>query len=308
MESCYTFHLAIDFWERMLLSLASNRQLKRKNPTLKQSPAEGRSTVEEHLSHLVQSCKEHGNPIAPTAPLVALSCRNVLANLRCGAWIKGRTTGFLTVIEEESARARRPYHALGLKNGRLVIEEFIPRPDTLNSFEWLVTGVPVWWDGEPVFQRILTEAADPSHVFHLPRGHHPLATKETISRWQRLHRRFLDLVNSPLDEAFREMRKSALGLKRENNYLHNVVGVTADGRLRVLVGNGRLERLGKRIAECGVKRAIVVDNGGSTSVFYFPRGFRHRAIQLVAAPNYRPMGTALLIVVRPDQVSRSNLE
>jgi hypothetical protein len=299
LECRQCLSLEIDSFDAMHLSMAAGHPLRSKDAALNPEMSEGRLTVREHLSHLVDSCMQQGDPIDPEAPLLAVSCRNVLANPRCGAWNKGRTPRFLTVSEEDPERAQRPYHVLGLKGGQVVIEELVPRRRALNSFEWMVSGVPVWWDGQRVFPRMLPEVADLSHVFRLPRGQHPLATQETISRWRRLRRIFWDLIASPREVTFAEMRRETRGLEREDDYLHNIIGVTPQGQLRVLVANGRLERLGQRLAASGARRALMVDNGGSSSVFWFRRGYRQRPIQLIAAPNYRPRGTVFLFVVRP---------
>jgi hypothetical protein len=94
------------------------------------------------------------------------------------------------------------------------------------------------------------------------------------------------------------MRKEARGMVREDEYLHNVVGLTADRKMCVLIANGRLEHLGREIAKHGAQRAIMVDNGGSSTVFHFPKGFTQPPTQLVAGLNFRPSGTAFLVVVQ----------
>lgn len=293
------FFLATDSFERTFLSLASAQPVERKDPSLTNQLLAGRITVEEHILQLVETCERQGHPIDPAAPLLAVSCRNVLANARCGAWVRGQTASFITIAGESPQRAQRPYHVLGLKKQGLAMEEFLPHRDAVASFDWMISGVPVWWDGEPVFPRILTEASDPAHVFKLPRGGHPLATEQTAARWRRLEERFRSLIDSPREHAFAEMLKETVGLEREDDYLHNVIGITPDGQLRVLVANGRLESLGDQMAASGVRRALMVDNGGSSTVFFFPDGFRQKYIQLVAGLNYRPSGTAFLVLVQP---------
>ena len=86
-------------------------------------------------------------------------------------------------------------------------------------------------------------------------------------------------------------------LVREDFGLHNVLGVDGNGRLLQLIANGRLESLGKQIKALGATRAICVDNSGSSVVRYRPADAAGSPwIQLFAAPNHRPPGTAYLLL------------
>lgn len=264
-------------------------------------------------------------------PLMLISVRNVLSNLRCLGYIKGKTEKPLGVDEEykllnelltqnknsnssENSNSR-PYHILGEKNGKFIIEEWKPHGNL--DFSWFISGVPVLWEDEEynIYQRIVTEAADHSHVWHLPRKHHPEINDTAITHWQQLQEIFTKTLMAPREEAYLELEKYAKKnkLKREENYLHNILGVDEKGKLCQLVEVGKLEDLGQKIKNLGVRRAICVDNGGSVTTIFYPKGLITGALTenyfpLVAAPNHRIPGTAYLIFELEEDSKFSFLE
>ncbi|MHA2053123.1 MAG: hypothetical protein ACW99F_05925 [Candidatus Hodarchaeales archaeon] len=249
-------------------------------------------------------------------PLLIISVRNVLANLRCIAYLKGITQKPISVAEESKLfdlsrngnfPSNRPYHILGEKNDRLVIEEWEPKQ--LPDYTWFLSGIPVLWDDkdeEKLYQKIVTEAADHSHVWHIPRGNHPEATDKVKSQWQYLQKLFYQSLAASRSKAFRQLEGYAKKqrLIRENAYLHNILGLDEDGNLRQLIGLGKLENLGQKIKNRGVRRALCVDNGGSISVEFYQNGLSGARdgdyLILVAAPNHRFPGTSYLIVELKD--------
>jgi hypothetical protein len=275
------------------LSLATHIPLAHKDQSRECNIDRGRLTVQQHFERIF--C-EAGLPTSGKA-VMAVSCRNALSNFRCGAWVRGVTPKLLTVQDEDCSKSRRPYHFLGFKDGRFAIDEGFADTACLERFDWAVSGVPVYWDGEAVYDRMLAEISDFSHVFKLPRGADPSATEESLSRWRHLQQVATECLYLPRSEAVRRIRQKTEGMIRQDAYLHNCAGVTPEGQLVIVIANGRLERIGEQLADLGATRAIVLDNGGSSSVFYFRNGADASGVQLVGAPNFRPAGTAYFFAV-----------
>lgn len=172
-----------------------------------------------------------------------------------------------------------------------------------------LSGVPVLWDDEDeeqLFRRLVSEAADPAHIWHLPRGGHPEASQTSVQQWRELHELFTSSLTLDRDNATGTLIAYAesRGLKREDEYLHNIPGVDDKSQLCQYIACGRLESLGRRIRrQFGVRRALCVDNGGSIELRFYPCGSGGFPVQLFAAPNFRPAGMAYLAIVLPDHSS-----
>ena len=175
-----------------------------------------------------------------------------------------------------------------------------------NDYSWFISGVPVLWDNEEqqsIYKKIVTEASDHSHVWHLPRGDHPDSNETSRNHWIRLHEIFTETLFSSRHEAFKKLGEYAdkNNLKREDKYLHHILGIDEKQNLYQLIDTGSLESLGQQIKARGAKRAICVDNSGSVSVWYCPEGFsgaktNNNIYACAAAPNHRLPGTAYLII------------
>src|SRR5207237_3802675 len=122
--------------------------------------------------------------------------RNVLSNLRCIGYSAalcardGLPPGTVAAVAEEHERPGRPYHVIRRAGGALRVDEFAPAGSLrdpqpgLADADWLVSGTPVLWDCDPdeLFERMVTDAADHSHVWRLPRGTNPDAPDETSAQ------------------------------------------------------------------------------------------------------------------------------
>ena len=286
------------------LSLASNHSIASKDPTFEVRVDRGRLSGFEHYEKLLAELDRVGESIPAGNAVLAISCRNVLANFRCGAWVRGVTPSFLTVQHEDASRSARPYHLLAFRNGRFSIDEAFPQRSYLDKCHWAISGVPIYWDGEDVTDRMLAEMADFSHLFKLPRGADPSVTAESVERWRFLREVVKQCLYLPRAEAARRFRDVTAGLAVQRTYLHNCAGVTEDGKLIVIIANASLMEIAAKLADLGATRAIVLDNGGSSSIFYFRNTDVDRGVQLVAGPNFRPAGTAYLFaVLKGDQYS-----
>lgn len=278
------------------LSIAEYSSIEKKNLTETAHTKSGRLSIPEHILKL----KTEGILRDTKTPILALSCRNVLANLRCIGFIKGNEN--IACVKEEK-ESERPYFILGQKkDGSLSIDKLINTKENRNSFDWFLSGIPVLWESfseEELFKSIVTEAADHSHVWKIYRGNHPEATEESKKNWEDLQKIFIDTLSDSNDIAFEKLIQHANNkkLEREDNYLHNILGISEDNKtLYQLIGIGKLEDLGQQIKALGATRAICVDNSGSSVVQFYPKGIEGECIQEFAAPNHRPPGTAYLVI------------
>jgi hypothetical protein len=232
--------------------------------------------------------------------------RNSLVNLRAPVIWQGRVHAVTGEYPEASAR---PYYGLGLRNGALVIDCALG--DTGDAAAWpelFCAGIPVLWDDmseADIFDLMLCEAADHSHLFNLPRGHHSRATDATRSNWGRLHRVYEEQVHADLSVATRAMRAAvatcAPPLQRCDTYFHAVIGADASGGLVCVFAHGRLEDLGRRLRALGCTRGVCVENSGSVTPTWFPSGLDAPGVPLVRAPNFRERGRAVMVIELADQ-------
>jgi len=312
--------------KKIHLSLGQYDSLAKKEVSGTGHKKSGRKTPAEHLDVLIKENRLTDSK----SPLMILSSRNVLANLRCIAYLRGKTQSPIAVSQEYTPDGQlntgRAYHVMGQKNGKLVIEEW--SPGACNDFEWFISGVPVLWNDESdIYERIVTEAADHSHVWYIPRGNHPKATDETRNQWEEMQTIFTQHLGSLRSTAFEKLSEYAESKKfeREDGYTHNILGVDSDGKLYQLIDKGRLEDLGRSIGKMGAKRALCVDNGGSVVVQFFPKGIRpltklitklkiilkmilskslflfmEECLQMFCPPNHRPPGTTYLVIELED--------
>lgn len=285
-------------FERAHLLLSQQHPLPEKDLLSTEHTGEGRLTPAEHLARPSGGARfvDRGQG------LIMISARNVLSNLRCLGYVRGETPVPVGVTGELIA-SRRPFFALaGMRDGAAVIAEFDGRRRPPEEWDWFVTGVPVLVDDEPadvVFRRLVAEAADHSHVWALPRGRHPRATDESRGHWAMLHDLFVAHLDAPAVDAAETLMRYAAdhGLVREGGILHNVLGVDDRGRLLHRIEQGRLEEIGQRLRALGARRALCLDNSGSSGVRYRPPGAdRPPWVDLFAAPNHRAGGTAFLLV------------
>jgi hypothetical protein len=292
--------LVVRRYRRAALSipaLAGNAQLDEKD-LLAQGPvsAENKYTLDEHLLGLRAAGR-----IASDRPLLAFGMRNSLVNLRAPVIYGGRA---YAVESEEPSLSQRPYYGIGARDGRLsaglALGDSTERWDAADFF---CAGVPVLDPGltdSALFDTMLVEAADHSHIFDLPRGNHPAATAETLAAWASLHQTFIDRLYADRAQAVAAMRRTLAALipapRRCADYLHAVLGVAETGEFCCVFAHGLLESVGRMAARLGAERAVCVENSGSIMPTYLPDGMNGERIPLLRAPNFRPKGRALLVI------------
>lgn len=253
-------------------------------------------SAQQHLAEIARNA-----PGQWDGPSLVISVRNILSNRRCIALVEGQPTPWTLKGEDLEAR---PYHALGwnARTARLEVVEWSPQSATACDYTWLFTGVPTRWDdetGDLLLARMATEAADPAHVWHLPRGNHPQATNTSRTAFAQMEQAFVQSVSSDrldaVDRLLAQARK--MRLTRERGYLHHVVGVDPEGHLCHLIGRGKLEALGGRLQRLyGVERSLCVDNGDGIEVCYFRSGAGGPWSQTVSSPQFRTGGSAYLCI------------
>ncbi len=262
---------------------------------------EGKYLVEEHLKFAVER-----GLVRPDAPLLVLGMRNSLVNLRAPVIWQGVVHA---VAGENPESSLRPYYGLGLQGGALVFDRVLGGSSDAASWpDFFCAGIPVLWDDMPeveLFDLMLCEAADHSHLFNLPRGHHYLPTEASGDMWSQLNRVFKRHVHSNLAVAKQTMRDAVAAcrppLQRCSSYFHAVIGIDARGGLVCLFAHARLEKLGQRLRALGCTRGICVENSGSVTPTWFPSGLKAPGVPLVRVPNFREHGRAVLILELADR-------
>jgi len=255
---------------------------------------DGKLTLDEHLAELRRS-----QTLPTDAAFLVLGLRNNLVNLRAPVIWQGRS---YAVEGERAEESLRPYFGIGLRGGRLALgQAFGGSAEDWPDF--FCAGIPVLWDDldeEALFDLMLIETGDHSHIFDLPRGNHPDASEETRSSWARLHNAFRATLHADGPTAVQQMRVAVAAarppLHRCDDYLHAVLGMKDDGTLVCIFAHGRLEALGGIAKMRGCRRAICVENSGSIMPTFLPGGIDGEQIGLLRAPNFRPRGRALLLL------------
>jgi len=257
----------------------------------------GKYTLLEHLDFMLAR-----QSIGSDRPLMALGARNNLVNLRCPVIMDGQ---YHAVEGECPEQSRRPYYGIGLRGNRLECDSVMG--DAPSGWDFFCAGVPVLWDDldeAALFDLILSETADHSHIFQLPRGNHPAATDATRAAWEMLHQAFVAELHSDETVAVaalhRGIRQCQPPLQRCDDYLHAAVGVRDDGALVALFAQARLEALGRALRGYGCRRAVVLENSGSVMPTFLPKGRQGDMIPLLRAPNFRPRGRTLIFVELAD--------
>jgi len=302
------FEQIISGINKVHLSLNQYTPVSKKDLVGNKHTKESRKTPFEHLEQLAKQKKITDL----NSPLMILSTRNVLANLRCIAYLKDYTKRPIAVFEEDDVIFKsRPYYVFGEKEGKLTIDTWDPLKwdNETNPFSWFISAVPVLWDdidSDLLFQKIVAESADHSHVWYLPRGSHPDATDSSRKNWQDLQDIFLNNLTSSEESAFKKLNEyaSEKNLIREENYFHNIIGLDSENNICQYISKGKLEDLGQNIKKLGAKRALCVDNSGSVTVQFLKKGIAGaltgESIQLIAAPNQRNRGTTYLVIELKD--------
>lgn len=260
----------------------------------------GKYTLDEHLAALRAQ-----NTISPDQPLLVVGLRNSLVNLRAPVIRGGR---IYSLVDESPTRSARPYFGLGCEEGRLRIDCALAGAGGPEQWpEFFCAAPPVLWDdvGESeLFERMLTEFADHSHLFALPRGGHPLASDASRALWSRLQAVFAANVHSDRVTAVAALRAVLTALEqplpRAEDYFHAMLGERREGDLVFLFAHGRPEELGRQLRLRGCRRALCVENSGSIMPTFLPEGLNGEVIPLLRAPNFRPRGRALLVLVLAD--------
>ena len=234
----------------------------------------------KHLGEWLAICERDGK--LGGGPILIVSWRNLIQNPRDPAYTK--ELGICQSALEQAELSRRPYRGISfLSGGRLRADVFLfsePFPDDVQQFG---SGIPVLWDGRvQTIEEMAPEVADFAHLWKLRVSTTQGSEAEAVDRYKRLQAVFERCKHATAEEASRAIMEEARGSKingeghcmtlldsplaREDAYLHNAVGVDADGGLVVVIANGSLEKIGELAQEAGAVSAVVVDNGGSCQV------------------------------------------
>ena len=224
-------------------------------------PAEALRTPAEHLREMIaRGWIGDGSVLVQTM-------RNLVQNPRCPAYRKG--TGVCAALGEDVERAGRCYRGIAHRTDGMLagvaLDLTRPVPDDIRFWG---AGIPVLWDGEvATLERLLPEVGDVRHLFRV----------EDPERVRRLAGVFEATRFLPAADAARALAAETTDLPRENDYLHNAVGVGSD-YLVLVAANGPLEHIGRLASAAGASHACVIDNGGSSQIALRRRGGEMRPL------------------------------
>jgi hypothetical protein len=142
-------------------------------------------------------------------------------------------------------------------------------PPRSSDVLWAVTGQPLAWDGLiPSCLPALTY--DLRHLWRLSWESHEQARWPECRHHLEAHSALMDAFMAHLHDPV-HVRMSAMAeiaarfsLRVQDGYIHSTLGIRENGDLVLLIQRGSLAQLGSAQMTLGAKRAILLDNGGST--------------------------------------------
>jgi hypothetical protein len=212
------------------------------------------------------------------------------------------------ILPENPRESKRPYYGFVVdRDAKITLEKRSWNSDQPSpSDETFISGVPAFWQGmtrEQLFDTMLVEAADHSHLFQIPRGAHPDATDASRARWQQLHDVFKKTLHASAEEAAAAMHaalRDGSPLEKEDGYLHQVLGCNQAGELTWCIRHDTILSIGESLAAKGFSRSVCLENSGSIQPSFFPTGVDGQEIPLLRGANFRPKGRALLVIELDD--------
>jgi hypothetical protein len=288
----------------------------------------------EYSTHTQAYLDKTGDPDGSIPKsLLIWGTRNTFQNLGLPGWSTNHSPKLLRRPEEPWKSWT--YQALcKIKNeNRLSIESVSFRgslesnePDSIfrhnadsedeKNIEWAVTGQPLLWDGEiPPLELLAACTYDLRHIWHLQ-----------WEEWQKnpndytVHSTLMDVfmnnLHKPINERAEALSKIAAryGVPISDAYLHSSVGIRSNGDIVLLLQHGSLTELGNSHKALGSQRAILLDNGGSVGIAYWPKrawrksgwsGVKNNPTYFGNGSYFRPKGHAALVVeIKEDIVER----
>ena len=238
------------------------------HPTnVREYPKEYRHLPQEFIDSL-----ERIGSLDAKSNLVIQSARNGHQNYRCPIYT--REAGICLRNDEDFTRSERPYNVFGIyEDARMRPLRLDLRNQIPTDIRAFVGGIPVLWDREVcTLETMAPEVSDPPHLWRLRTTTDRGELVDNTARMQSITEVFKANLYNSAEAASRAVCKAAEGLEREADYLHNVLGVTDDGSVVMVMATGTLEHLGELAQKAGASHAICIDNGGSCAWLLRPAG------------------------------------
>jgi hypothetical protein len=205
------------------------------------------------------------------AGTLVLSNGNLANNLRFIAYSRRKQPSVFQLRGESIATSPRDHFCLTARtDGTLAMETLSFSSN--NSFGaeilWAASAPPILWDGEVVpHDQVLADSYDLRHIydFDITRDG-TFASPEAENKFLALMDLFIQHLGDERSVAAEalSMKAGDLGLKRNDSYLHNALGVDRKcSKLFVLQEIGPTEKLAQSLKEMGAWRALLIDQGGS---------------------------------------------
>ena len=258
--------LSFPAWNKINKSLGfcRDRKRKEKNKTL---PYRGYKesyllSYEEHLRRLGLNRKN----------VLINGVRNLGNNLRIVGWSEKYG---LFQLRGESATSGREYTCLcKTKTGDLKIERLSfnkkGKPNLKNLF-WAVSGQELVWNGKPnPIEKIIPYTYDLRHIWKIPgipvkeMGPKPYAGP-AIEEMEDAFVKWMKGNNEKMASSLMELAEEK-GYKKEQDYLHNAIGIKKDGKIIIFHQKGSFEEISKALVKISTWKAIEIQEGGSCEV------------------------------------------
>lgn len=161
-----------------------------------------------------------------------------------------------------------------------------------------VVGLPLVTNGKPHGRPFfVAHCSDVAHTYAVhPKGMIGPSARAWLDLEDTWHR--LRDEGAPEDTFFREMEAVAArhGVQESSGLLHSIIAQTIAGEILLVGVCGGLHSIAFFLAQTlKVRHAVLLDNGGSVGWMYLPRR-AHQPVMLIAGPNWRPKGTAFLLI------------
>jgi hypothetical protein len=216
--------------------------------------------------------------------------RNCPQNDRCP--IYSHLTGICQNKHELATSSMRPYYGIAhLSDGRLRPEALDFRKPVPSDIRYFSAGTVVLWEDKVCDDRmIVTETADPSHMWDLQADAANGSPGKDVHEADRLSALFRKFRHASADEAATALLSAATGHGRQTCYLHNALAVGGDCVI-IVVAHGSLEAIGSLCKQAGASHAVIMDNGGSVNIGLRRVGMPLRSI--VESHYHRPLTITL---------------
>ena len=303
--------LSIPFWEKIARPPANQGFVRHDVER-----AESRMPAEYKIPYA-----EHAEPLLTEGhrSFLLIGARNLQQNLLMPAFHADCEPKLLCRFDEPWGT--ETYSALvRFRDGTLALEQVRFRagahPDDADSVEipsggswrqedveFAVVGQPLVWDDKLTsISRLAALCYDLRHVWRLRWESH-LTCQRDAEIHQELMSALMRTLPIPLGERAGILEEIAgrHNLKLEDAFYHSSLGIDQQGNLILVAMHGSLPDVGRTLLENGVRRALMMDQGGSVGYFLWSSGTEGSAC-LATGSYFRPRAHAVLAAILQEDV------